>query len=79
LRLRHEHRPGRGELTWVDLGEGVLAFDVTTATGSAIRVIVNVDREFVPLPDGASVLVASADVDPERGVPTDCAVWLSGV
>ena len=34
LRLRRELRPGRGELAWVDLGEDVLAFDVTTETGA---------------------------------------------
>ncbi|MCW2807299.1 MAG: glycoside hydrolase family 13 protein, partial [Marmoricola sp.] len=63
LRLRREHRPGRGELSWVDLGEGVLAFDVTGVTGPGIRVIANVDRDRLPLPDGAEILAASGEID----------------
>jgi alpha-glucosidase len=77
LRLRHEHRPGRGELTWLDLGDEVLAFDVRSDSGSGIRVIANVGREFVPLPDDAEVLVASGELDPARGLPPDSAVWLT--
>ncbi|MCW2710845.1 MAG: glycoside hydrolase family 13 protein [Marmoricola sp.] len=76
LRLRREHRPGRGELSWVDLGEGVLAFDVTGATGPGIRVIANVDRDHLPLPDGAEILAASGEIDVVEGLPRDCAVWL---
>ena len=34
LRLRREHRIGRGELSWVDLGENVLAFDIEPRVGS---------------------------------------------
>ena len=33
--LRRELRLGRGELSWVDLGEHVLAFDVTSSQGGA--------------------------------------------
>ncbi|MCW2823012.1 MAG: glycoside hydrolase family 13 protein, partial [Marmoricola sp.] len=76
LRLRREHRPGRGELSWVDLGEGVLAFDVTSVTGPGIRVIANVDRDRLPLPDGAEILAASGEIDVVEGLPRDCAVWL---
>ncbi|MEO7351980.1 MAG: glycoside hydrolase family 13 protein [Marmoricola sp.] len=76
LRVRREHRPGRGELTFVDLGAGVLAFDVSTETGSPLRVIANVDGEFVPLPEGAEVLVASGELDPAGAIPRDTAVWL---
>ncbi len=76
LRLRREHRPGRGELRFVDLGEGVLAFDTTTETGPSIRVIANVDAGFVALPTGAEVLVASGDLDAAQGIPPDTAVWL---
>jgi hypothetical protein len=54
----------------------VLGFDVSTATEASIRVIANLGREFLPLPDAAEVLVASGDVDPERGLGTDTAVWL---
>jgi alpha-glucosidase len=76
LRLRREYRPGRGELSWLDLGEGVLAFDVSGETGPRIRVIANVDREFVTLPDDVEVLVASDSIDIEQGLPRDSAVWL---
>jgi alpha-glucosidase len=76
LRLRREHRPGRGELSWVELGEGVLAFDVTSMTGPGIRVIANVDRDRLPLPDGAEILAASGEIDVVEGLPRDCAVWL---
>ncbi len=76
LRLRHEHRPGRGVLTWVDLGPGVLAFDVSTADGAPIRVIANVGGGSVSVPDGAEVLVSSADLDPDGGIGVDSAVWL---
>ncbi len=78
LGLRRELRPGRGVLTWVDLGEDVLAFDVTTETDGPMRVIANLGREFLPIPEGAEVLVASGPVDDE-GLPTDTAVWLRGV
>jgi alpha-glucosidase len=76
LRLRRDLRPGRGELTWVDLGEDALAFDVSTASGPPIRVIANLGRGFLPLPEGADVLVASGDIDPERGLGTDTAAWV---
>jgi alpha-glucosidase len=76
LRLRREHRVGRGELTWVDLGEDVLAFDVRTESGGQIRVIANLGGEFLSLPGDAEVLVASAEIDPDQALPTDSAVWL---
>jgi alpha-glucosidase len=76
LRLRRELRLGRGELTWVDLGEEVLAFDVSTASDGPVRVIANLSGEFLPLPGFEEVLVGSGDVDPDRGLPTDTAVWL---
>ncbi|MET0999246.1 MAG: glycoside hydrolase family 13 protein [Marmoricola sp.] len=78
LRLRRELRPGRGELTWVDLGEDVLAFDVTTANGAPMRVIANLGGELLPLPEGFDVLVASGEDDLGKGLPTDTAVWLRG-
>jgi alpha-glucosidase len=78
LRLRRDHRLGRGELTWLDLGDDVVAFDITSVVGGSVRVIVNVGEGFVPIPDGGEVLATSGDLDPERGVPTDCAVWLLG-
>ena len=75
LRLRRAHRAGRGSLTWVDLGESVLAFDVSSETDAPVRVIANLGPEVVPLPAG-EVLVASGELDADGGLPTDCAVWL---
>jgi alpha-glucosidase len=76
LRERHEHRLGRGELSWVDLGEDVLAFDVSSDSGAGVRVIANVGGESLRLPDDAEVLVCSADIDLAEGLPADTAVWL---
>ncbi len=76
LRVRRELGLGRGELTWVDLGEFVLAFDIATESGTDVRVIANVGGDLVPLPDGREVLVASTEVDLAAGLPADCAVWL---
>src|SRR3954452_2919793 len=76
LGLRREHRLGRGELTWLDLGEDVVAFEVTTETGAPVRLIANVGGPNVPLPADAEVLVCSQDVDLADGLPADCAAWL---
>src|SRR4051794_28658152 len=76
LRLRRELRTGRGELTWVDLGEHVLAFDVSSEAGGAVRVIANVGGDTLPLPDDAQVLVCSGELDLGGDLPTDTAVWL---
>jgi alpha-glucosidase len=73
LRLRHELRLGRGELSWVDLGEDVLAFDITES-GAVTRVIANVGGD--PVPVEGDVLVCSADVDLSEGLPADTTVWL---
>jgi alpha-glucosidase len=76
LRLRRTHRPGRGTLTWVDLGPDVLAFDVSTETGVRLRVVANAGQGLVPLPTDAEVLVASDALDPRGGLPVDVAAWL---
>jgi alpha-glucosidase len=77
LRLRHELRVGRGDMSWVELDQDdVLAFEVTTESGPPVRVIANLGEPNVPLPQGAEVLVCSAEVDLSEGLPTDCAVWL---
>ena len=75
LRVRRELRLGRGELTWVDLGEDVVAFDVATPDHGSVRVVANVGGDPVPLPSGAEVLAASAELQADA-VPTDGAVWL---
>jgi alpha-glucosidase len=72
LRLRREHRLGRGGLDWLDAPEGALTF-----RNGSVLVVVNLGADAVPLPPG-EVLVASheqADDGPGR-VPPDAAVWL---
>jgi alpha-glucosidase len=76
LGLRRTIRLGRGELSWLDLGKNVLAFDVTSESGG-VRVIANIGGdETVPLPEGAEVLAASGGADAPAGVAPDEAVWL---
>ncbi|WP_265444704.1 glycoside hydrolase family 13 protein [Flexivirga meconopsidis] len=74
LRVRRELDLGEGSLAAVDLGEDVLAYDVTSGA-STVRVIVNFGATPVPLPADRAVLVTS-----EPGItaelPTDTAVWL---
>ena len=67
LRLRRELPDG--ELEWLSLGEGVLAF--TRAPGFTF--VLNFSASPVPLPDG-EILLASGPAGVE--LPTDTAVWL---
>ncbi|GAA2221870.1 glycoside hydrolase family 13 protein [Promicromonospora sukumoe] len=72
LHLRRElpalHTEG---LTWLDLGgDDVLAF----ARGAGLACVVNLGTNPVPLPAGATVLLASGPVD--GAVGPDIAVWL---
>jgi alpha-glucosidase len=76
LALRREHRLGRGELSWLDLGDDVLAFEVTSERGGAVAVIANLGADPVALDDDADILVASGDVQRGTGVPTDVTVWV---
>lgn len=76
LALRKEHRLGRGRLSWLDLGEDVLAFEVSSPTGGAVSVIANLGTEPVPLDADAQILLASGAVQGSVGVPTDTAVWV---
>ncbi len=76
LRLRREHRLGRGTLSWVDEGEDVLSFDVSTRDGGAVRVMTNLGAQPAPVPEGSEVLVCSAEVDLSDGLPVDVTVWL---
>ncbi|QXT62282.1 glycoside hydrolase family 13 protein [Tessaracoccus palaemonis] len=69
LALRRELGLGRGELTWLDAGEHIVGFD-----NGDVRVLTNVLGDPQPLPEGWTVLLASADVDGE--LPTDVTVWL---
>ena len=76
LRLRRELGLGRGVLTWSDLGEDVLAFEISTPslTDAPVTVVANLGKLPVPLPEG-EILVASDEVEDGR-LPVDQAVWL---
>ncbi len=75
LAVRRERALGAGGLDFIDLGDDILAFDVTTPAG-ATRVVLNLGEENWPIPAGARVLAAS-----EPGIvghlPVDRAVWLA--
>ena len=61
------------DLAWLELGgegDGVLAF----ARGAGFACVVNLGTAPVPLPAGATVLLASGPVDGTVG--PDTAVWL---
>jgi alpha-glucosidase len=72
LHLRRDLDALHGEdLTWRDVGgDGVLAF----ARGPGFACVVNLGTTPVPLPDGATVLLASGPADGVVG--PDTAVWL---
>ncbi len=76
LALRKEHRLGRGELSWLDLGEDVLAFEVASARGGSVAVIANLGAAPVKLDADADVLVVSGEVQQETGLPADTTVWV---
>ncbi len=80
LALRRCHRLGLGTLTWDEsrTGPRVLAFTTATPGHEPIRVVVNLGRRPVRLPDGARVLVSSAPLEPTGAVGGDVAVWMVG-
>ena len=69
-----------GALTWLDLGDDVLAF----ARGDRFASITNFTAESVPLPAGSTVLLASGDLQHSTGhppmhdclLPPDTTAWL---
>jgi alpha-glucosidase len=71
LRLRKQAPWGTGELSWLPLGDQVLA----VARGDEFACIVNFGPEPVALPAGADVLIAS-NVLEGGAVPQDTTVWL---
>lgn len=72
LRLRRtEPGLGDGPLTWVPSHPDVLAFE----RGDGLRCITNLSDAVLPLPPGAAVLLASADVM-DGHLPPDATVWL---
>jgi alpha-glucosidase len=71
LRLRRELASlGEGELTWLDSPADVLAFQ----RGSGFVCCVNLGRHDYTLPEGWTILLASAAVSGE--LPSDTAVWV---
>ena len=72
LRLRREHPAlGDGEMTWVESGNGELAFTREPGFGF----IANLGDSPAPLPAGCRVILASGPLDSGR-LPADTAVWL---
>jgi len=69
LALRHGWQ---GEVSWLDLGEQVIAF-----RRDQLACVVNFGPEPVALPGGTGVILASAPVSDT--VPADTAVWLRAV
>lgn len=75
LATRRHYRLGRGELTWHDLGEDVLAFTVACPGHRRVQVITNFGAEPVELPHG-QILVASDALDEHHRLGTDTTVWV---
>ncbi|HEY1179797.1 MAG TPA: glycoside hydrolase family 13 protein [Phytomonospora sp.] len=74
LRVRRgESVLGHGPMAWLDAPDGVLAF----TREDQVTCVVNLSPEPVALPEGAEVLLASAELD-GGALPTDSAVWLRG-
>ncbi|GLY78073.1 glycoside hydrolase family 13 protein [Actinoallomurus iriomotensis] len=70
LRIRRD-KLGDGTLTWLPLGEDVLAF----TRDSGLTCVVNLGREPVRLPEHQQICLASGAVDGGL-LPSDTAVWL---
>ncbi|MDN3354986.1 glycoside hydrolase family 13 protein [Actinomadura sp. DC4] len=70
LRIRHE-KLGDGTITWVPLGDEVLAF----TRESGLTCVVNLGTEPVRLPEHQQICLASGPVDGGL-LPADTAVWL---
>jgi alpha-glucosidase len=68
---RAEPGLGDGPMTWLSLGDGVLAFD----RGAGVRCVVNISAAPVPVPSHAGLLLASGPLDGEL-LPPDTTVWL---
>jgi len=64
---------GDGTMRWLDTPDEVLAFERGDGFGCAV----NFDADPWPLPDGATVLLASGPLD-DGLLPRDTAVWLCG-
>jgi alpha-glucosidase len=72
LRARREHRLGTGTLEWLP---GYADGDVLAFGTGDVLVLANLGADPVPLPPGASPLLASGELDADGRVPTDVTVW----
>lgn len=70
LRIRREHFVDDAELTWIDAGDGVLAY----SRASGVRCVANMGAEPVPMPAGEILLTSMPGLTDE--LPSDTAVWL---
>ena len=78
IALRREHALGGGGLQWLDgYPADVVAFRSFQRDGSGVVVLANLGTDPVPLPDDATVLIASADLPGDGTLPSDTAVWLT--
>ena len=64
---------GDGTLRWLELGDGVLAFE----RDPGFVCIANISGSPVELPDGAVVILTSGPLGEAGRVPADTTVWLS--
>ena len=70
LRIRREHFIDDAEMSWIDMGEGVLAYE----RASGVRCVANMGADPVPMPAGEILLASQTDLTDE--LPSDTAVWL---
>lgn len=75
LATRRSRALGTGSLDFVELGEQIVAFDVTTEVG-VTRIVLNLGERAWPIPSDVEVLASSSPAVTDR-LPTDCAVWLT--
>jgi len=79
LRVRREERLGEGSLRWLEEYAGqpdVVAFANERAGDAHIGVIVNLGAAPLPLPAGASVVLASGGLHDDGALPTDTTAWV---
>ena len=69
LRLRKEHFVADAAMTWVDAGDGVLAYE----RGSGVRCMANMGASPVAMPEGQILLTSEPGLTDE--LPADTAVW----
>ncbi|HET8979755.1 MAG TPA: glycoside hydrolase family 13 protein [Solirubrobacteraceae bacterium] len=73
LHIRHAHPAlGDGRMAWLDAPEGVLAF----GRDPGFVCIVNISAATVAPPPGAQLILASAPLSVDGGLPPDTAAWL---